>query len=110
MEDVQDAIHCTNRVLAALGDIWPTAKRCGELYKNLCANVLIVETNGAVQGVSNNIMSQLDSMGPPENSGMMGMPEDPPLFSGNDIYLSGDMNDSMEDFEKLGWTLGGFQS
>lgn len=101
MVDVQDAIQCTTRVLAALGDIWPTAKRCGDLYKNLCDNVLIVESNGKVQGVSNNIMNHLESVGPLE---------DPPLFSGNDAYLSLDMNDYMEDFEKLGWTLGGFQS
>lgn len=101
MMDVQDAVQCTERVLAALGDIWPTARRCGELYRNLCSNVLIVESNGAVQGVSNNIMNHLEAVGP--------MDEAPP-FMGNEAGLALDMNDYMEDFEKLGWTLGGFQT
>lgn len=108
MRDVQDAIQCTEKVLAALGDIWPTARRCGDLFKDLCSNVVVVEHDGVVQGISNNVMDHL------ELNGFTSVAEvnTNALYNGIENFLPPGSNNgnSVEAFEQLGWSLGGFQA
>lgn len=101
MKDVQEAMQCTERVLAALSDIWPTASRCGELYRTLCENVVVIQQDGAVQGVSNNVMDHLDTSTNLFDSTHY-------TNSMESLFPPGTIEDSGEVFEQLGWTLGGF--
>lgn len=105
MSEVQDGMHNTQKVLSALGDIWPTARNCEELFKSLCSNVVISEQNGEIQGVSSNVMDSLELSAPmPQAEG----------FSSNyrtniDFLPAAAMGgDSMDAFENIGWSLGGF--
>ncbi|CCG84778.1 protein of unknown function [Taphrina deformans PYCC 5710] len=101
MCDVQDAMQCTERVLAALSDIWPTASRCGEIYRNICENVVIVEQDGAVQGISDNVMDHIHFSNE--------LFDNTPYAHNVEQFLPTSANgDSIEAFEQLGWTLGGF--
>ena len=106
MSEVQQAMLNTQKVLSALGEIWPTAKNCEELFRSLCENVVVSEQDGAVQGISRNVMDHLELSAPmPQAEGFAyqyrnGMDSFlPPISVGTD---------SMEAFENIGWSLGGF--
>lgn len=105
MHDVQDAMRCTERVLAALSDIWPTASKCGDLFRSLCENVVVLEQDGLVQGVSNNVMDHLDI--PPS---LFEFSQSNGVTNIDNYLLPQSIGDSVEAFEQLGWTLGGFNT
>lgn len=103
LELVQGAIRDTERVLSALGEIWPQAQRTRDIYMDLCRNVVITESSGAIQGVANNIMDHLESSGQLSDLNL------PYTTLDNSFLSQAGAGDPSEAFEVLGWTLGGFQ-